>query len=356
LVTMRTVMSELDGTFRLVDVTAGGYTLSAFATSSTSGVGGRSPAVEMLVEIAQDMTDVELQLTEGTTVKGRVVFASPAPADVARLAIYHRLTNSRSIGWTVPPVRLAADGTFEFTGLRGTIEFMVMVAPAKGPNSPAAGQPKAATSSTRGAQPTPREPVNASAAPHSDRSAVPSMEPRAPTTVNAGGISGATRTDQDITALMVADMRSSVDWRVRTVRVGGRDVTNEGVDVGQQGIVDGVEVEVVDDRPIVTGMVRDDRRRPCAGARLVVMPTDSRAAQSPEGLVQPRGVSRPDGHYIVGALAPGTWDIVALADVADSSLIPDDPETIERLRTLATRVTLSESQVLELDLRVVSLP
>lgn len=54
-------------------------------------------------------------------------------------------------------------------------------------------------------------------------------------------------------------------------------------------------------------------------------------------------------------LDPGTWELVALADVAVPDLLDDDPRTLPRLRGRATRVTLRPSQRLAFDLRLVRL-
>jgi hypothetical protein len=114
-------------------------------------------------------------------------------------------------------VRLpTADGAFEFKGLRGVVEFMVMYAPAAGPNSPAA--------------------LAARLGPEAGASVQsPTDEPRGPVYRKVAGVP------------------IPIEWRVRALRLRGRDVTNEGVDVGQDGTISGIVVEVSADQPPQSG-------------------------------------------------------------------------------------------------------
>ena len=214
---------------------------------------------------------------------------------------------------------LASDGTFEFKGLRGVVEFMVMYAPVSGSNSPAALSKGRASG------------AGVSAPPPGDETAGPDYR-------------------------MVAGTPIPIDWRVRALRLRGRDLTHEGVDVGQEGTITEIVVEVSADEPVVTGIVRDEQGQPYAGATMVAIATDPGAGSTPEGFLWPRGLSAQDGRYFIIGLGPGTWDLVALADIADPVLIDDDAESIARLRSRATRVTLRVSKVLKMDLKVVRLP
>lgn len=125
------------------------------------------------------------------------------------------------------------------------------------------------------------------------------------------------------------------------------------MDVGQDGLVTGVELEVARDFPFVTGVVRDDRGQPCAGALVVAMAVNPIAAREPDGPVRALGRSVQDGRYFAANLPPGTWDLVALADVAMPSLVEDDEASVEWMRGRARRVTLVELQRLTLDLTAV---
>jgi hypothetical protein len=322
-----------DGTFRLAGVAPGSYTLVANERSDAAPQPAARRAMrEMDLDVSGDVKNLALRLSNGTTLTGRVVFATPPPKDVTSLQIYHRPTTMTSPGWVMPPVTLGPNGSFEFTGLRGVVEFVVMFAPAAGPNSPAVLLQATASAPLSSIEPATGAQEERTTAPVTSAAATPTYR-------------------------MVAGVPVRISWRVRALRVAGRDVTDEGIDLGQEeGAVSGVEVEVADDQPVVTGIVRDEQGRPYPGARLVAIATDPRAARTPEGIVWPRGLSIQDGRYFVVGLAPGTWHLIALADIADPATIEDDADGIARLRARATRVTLAGSQVLELDLGVVRRP
>jgi hypothetical protein len=318
--TTRAVSPDPDGSFRLAGVADGPYLLVARETSSASAASQVRPPQratgDVELDVRADLAHQDVRLTNGATARGRVVFASRPPANVASLQIYHRPKSMTRPVWAMPPVMLNADGTFEFKGLRGAVEFMVMYAPAAGPNSPAALAARSGSASGAGVEST-------------DELVGPPYR-------------------------RVAGVPIPIEWRVRALRVHGRDVTRTGVDLGQEGTTTEIVVEVSADMPLVTGIVRDDLGRPCAGATLVAIATDPAAADAAEGTLRPRGLSRQDGRYFMVGLPPGTWDLVALADVADPALIDDDEESLSRLRSRATRVTLRGSQTVTLDLAAVT--
>jgi hypothetical protein len=268
------------------------------------------------IDVRSDVSRLELRLTDGATARGRVVFATRPPENVASLQVYYRPKTMTGPAWLMPPVMLSADGAFEFKGLRGVVEFMVMCAPASGPNSAAALAARLGSNEDASVQ-------------------SPTDEPGGPVYRNVAGVP------------------IPIEWRVRALRLRGRDVTTEGVDVGQDGTISGIEIEVSADWPLVTGIVRDDQGLPYAGATMVAIATDPGAASTPEGMLWPRGLSMQNGRYFMMGLPPGTWDLIALADIADPVLIDDEAESLAQLRSRATRVTLRGSQSLRLDLRVV---
>lgn len=210
---------------------------------------------------------------------------------------------------------LAPDGRFEFTRVRGTVTFMVMSAPLTGPNSAAALS---------------KAPRDAWHDPEDAEAAGPDYR-------------------------LVAGRPVPVTWRVRAIRVRGREVTATGVDAGQGGTVTDVVVEVSADEPIVTGVVHDARGRPWPGALMVAIPLGPLRGTRPAREWRALGSSVQDGRYIL-LLEPGRWGLVALADVADPALIDDSPEGLARLRSRATVVTLRPSKTMTLDLEVVRLP
>jgi hypothetical protein len=312
-----------NGSFRLAGIAGGPRLLVARETGAApardQGRPARPAAFEVEIDVRSDLDLQELRLTDGATARGRVVFASRPPANLASLQIYYRPKSMTRPVWAMPPVMLRADGTFEFTGLRGVVEFMVMYAPVAGPNSPAALATRLGSESNASIEAPPDEPVGP-------------------------------------TYRKVAGVPIPIEWRIRALRLHGRDLTRTGVDLGQDGTTSDIVVEVSADMPLVTGIVRDEQGRPHPGATLVAIATDPSAAGTPEGTLRSQGLSVQDGRYFMLGLPPGTWDLVALADVADPVLIDGGDESLTQLRSHATRVTLRGSQTLTLDLKVVRVP
>ena len=275
------------------------------------------------------------------------------------MQIYHRQVTATTSGWNMPPVMLGEDGRFEFKAVRGTVEFMVMFAPAQGPNSPAALAAASAAPPPCEDTPPPARRVEATRHPATGARVVggfvPGAAPRPKASAPPAGAPAAAAATSE-THRTIAGVPIPVGWRVRALRLAGKDVTHRGVEVGQEGIVEGVEVEVAADEPFVTGLVRDELGHPYAGAWIVAIADAPRAARTPDARVRVRGLSIQNGRYFAGGLEPGTWDLVALANVADPALIDDDEEGIARLRRSATRVELSPSEMREVELRVVRLP
>ncbi|MCL4812922.1 MAG: carboxypeptidase regulatory-like domain-containing protein [Vicinamibacteraceae bacterium] len=331
-----------DGTFRLERVPPGTYTLVARASFRAEGERrrreGPQPRGETEVYVAGDVHGVVIRLTNGATVRGRVVFASPPPVD--QTAVMVRPTSLTPYGGgEIRPAALAADGTFELTGLRGTVTFMVTGGHV--PGDPAVSISLGVVAGTGAAS------GQAGSTGPGGVVAVPGGVPGGVVGSIPGGMEG-----RDARPLSIVS--SGGGWRVRAIRVSGRDVTDEGVDVGQGGEVSGVEIEVARDYAMVTGVVRDARGEPLEGATILALATDDRTAKEREGAIRVRGRSMRDGQYVSVGLAPGTWDLVAVPEGEPLDPFDDDPRVLEALRSRAVRVTLGESQRMTLDLRVLT--
>jgi hypothetical protein len=291
------------------------------------------------VYVADHVHGVVVRLTHGATVRGRVTFATPAPVDLTAVQVMARgLGRFTSVG--AEPASLAPDGAFELTGVRGVLGFTVV-----GGHVP--GDPPVSRSLSMSVT-TPQVPGGVVG---SIPGGVRDVPPPPPAGATAGGVSPVTPREVSASRMVVS---GGGGWRVRAVRVSGRDVTDEGLDVGQDGTLSGVEIEVARDYPLVAGVVRDARGEPLADALIVAIAADERIAKQPEGAVRPRGRSNRDGNYFVTGLPPGTWELVALAEGVPFDPFDADPRALETLRAHAVRVTLGESQRLTLDLRVLT--
>jgi protocatechuate 3,4-dioxygenase beta subunit len=333
------------GAFEATRVAPGRYTLVARQFSAGGTVPVQTtyrppPSGEVDLDVSSDIDGVVVRLTDGATVRGRVTFLSTPPVDLTGVRVFVRsLTQS---GFNPSSVALTPDGTFEVAGLRGSVSFMVSGGWVPGDPPVPTGVPGGVVGSILG--------------PVVSLDVVGTARTPSPVVSGVADTLQSTARSRPVVGVGWAGglpFPAAGAWRLRAMRANGQDVTDEGLDVGQDGLVTGVELEVARDFPFLTGVVRDDRGQPHAGALIVAMAVDPKAAGEPEGPVRALGRSLQDGRYFAANLPPGTWDLVALADVAMPSLVEDDEASVEWMRGRARRVTLVELQRLTLDLTAV---
>ena len=138
-------------------------------------------------------------------------------------------------------------------------------------------------------------------------------------------------------------------YRVKSVTVGGRDVTVEGFDL-VDGPIDGMIITLTKRLTEVTGVVRDAQDRPDGEAAVVAFPTDRRlwteTGQVPV-FIENVHVSQ-KGNYSVKGLPAGEYFVVA---TRSDPFLTTDAETLGRLAPLAERIRLADGQALTLNLR-----
>ena len=145
-------------------------------------------------------------------------------------------------------------------------------------------------------------------------------------------------------------------WRVRSVRVNGRELPDGHLEAGFDGLIQHVEIEAVRDWAMVWGFVRTHAGAPVVDAPIVLLPAednDRRPASTARDVTPLGGRSRPGGRYVLPNVPPGTYD--AFAVPADEGWTQDDEDRLQRWRAHATRVTVAPGQSLELNLVPVAL-
>jgi protocatechuate 3,4-dioxygenase beta subunit len=152
-------------------------------------------------------------------------------------------------------------------------------------------------------------------------------------------------------------MRLSVDlngrgspWRLRRVRLGGRDITDEPIDF-QPGDVDGLEIELTRRLPVVEGTVLARPGRQAFNYRVIVFSTDRK-----HWWVGSRFfayvLSGNDGRFRIAGLPAGDYYVIALTRTPPPDLLDwDDPRYLEQASVDAVRLTLVEGEI-----RTVQLP
>ncbi|HEY2149841.1 MAG TPA: carboxypeptidase-like regulatory domain-containing protein [Vicinamibacterales bacterium] len=137
---------------------------------------------------------------------------------------------------------------------------------------------------------------------------------------------------------------------VRSVRVGGVDVSDSGFEVKANERLTGVEVELTNHPTSVSGVVTDGRGMPTSSGSVVVFAQDELKWEA----LNSRYVrlTRPDqdGKFNVHGLPPGDY----FAAVSETVLQPDsvlDPDVLKSLEAHGVRVSLSEGETKSVDMK-----
>ena len=141
-------------------------------------------------------------------------------------------------------------------------------------------------------------------------------------------------------------------WGLKSVRVGGVDVTDTGIDVGSRDSVDDVEIELTSHMPQVTGIVTRGNGEPVAGSYVLLFPQDRDRWMGANNRYFVMSRSGDDGGFKVSTLPPGNYYALA-----SDRLSPDgweDPEFLENVRRDAFRLSLGAGESRTLDLKLVT--
>jgi hypothetical protein len=138
-------------------------------------------------------------------------------------------------------------------------------------------------------------------------------------------------------------------YRIKSVTVGGRDVTEEGFDIRDTPLDDMI-VTLTKQITELKGVVRDLQDRPDGEAAVLAFPTNRRlwtnTAQNP-AFIGNAHVSQ-KGNYSVKGLPAGEYFVVA---TFSDPMLTTDAETLERLAPFAERVRLADGQTVTLNLQ-----
>ncbi len=286
-----------DGSFTINGVPPGQYTLSARTTSAVSGVVFRSGDVTGGVA--------------GGVVSGTGIATFGPAGNMEVLTATVTVAGEDITGIALMPIRFA------------TIAGRVVV-------DPAASNPPAASA------------LRVSAVPRENFVRVPSGPPP--------------QLNDDFTfELQVApgDTTFSVfggtGVQATAVRYSGVDITETGMTVPPGARLEGLEIYVTDRLPFLTGIVTDARGALAIEATVAMFPADPNRWFGPSIVF---GRTRPDqdGRYRLRLPRAGEYLAVAVEYLEQER--QGDPEYLQRLATVATRVTVGDGETRTLDLRV----
>jgi hypothetical protein len=149
----------------------------------------------------------------------------------------------------------------------------------------------------------------------------------------------------------VIDPMLPAGWAVRSIRVGGRDITTTAITLREGENVTDVEIEVTNRVTQITGIVRSASNSPVDHATVLVFARDS---QRRDGLRRHFSMVRADertGRFLVTGLSPGDYYAVALPFVDANQA--QNPALLERVEQDATPLSLREGEAVSLDLRLI---
>ncbi len=314
----QTVRANQTGGFSFRNVTPGQYRVTARAQirlpqpgteagapaaqagGRGGGRGGRGQNVPTEILWAQsevtvdgrDLNDVALQLQQGMTVTGRVVFDGTSllpPTDLTRVRVTLTSVGAQDGEFgNIPPAAVDASGRFTITGVAPGKYSLRGNAPA-GTGGPGVGQGGALT---------------------------------------AGG---------------------SGNWQLRSSVAGGRETLDFPLEIGPNMNVSDAVITFADRTTELGGLLQDAQGVATSDYSIIIFPTDQRY-----WVPQARRIQsvRPgtDGRYTVRNLPPGDYAIAAVTDVEPGEWF--DPAFLQELLAASMRITLNEGDRKTQDIRL----
>jgi hypothetical protein len=142
---------------------------------------------------------------------------------------------------------------------------------------------------------------------------------------------------------------NSRGWILKSVSVGGRDVTDTPIPVRSGETVSNVVVVFTDRQNEITGTVTDEHGAPVPDFTVLAFPTDASLWRPQARQIM---TARPDqtGTYRIRGLPPGEYYLVTVDPTEQGEWF--EPAYLDDHRTGASRVTLGESDVKTNDFRI----
>jgi hypothetical protein len=144
---------------------------------------------------------------------------------------------------------------------------------------------------------------------------------------------------------------SAPGWYLKAVRLNGTDVTDGPLSFRANTDVAGFEVVLTNRATTLSGTVQDDRGATLHDYAVLVFAADKAKWHWNSRFQQ---MARPDqeGRFKLQSVTPGEYLVVAVREAEPEEWT--DPESLERLRERATRVTLAEGDARTVQLSLVT--
>ena len=141
----------------------------------------------------------------------------------------------------------------------------------------------------------------------------------------------------------------SQPWALKSLRVNGADVTNTGLELRAGENVSGIEIEMTNRPPEVSGTVTATGNAPAAGFSVIVFPQDRDLWTMPGPGLSAMMRSDQTGHFSTRNLRSGRYYILAVYELEPGASA--DPEFLQRAISRATPFSLADGETKTLDLR-----
>ena len=151
--------------------------------------------------------------------------------------------------------------------------------------------------------------------------------------------------------LIRASLNEPGTWFLKSVTWRDQDVTDTPIDFVPGQVIDGIQIVFTRKVTEITGGVKDDRGQPALGTQVVIFPGDSGRWTFGSRYMRMASVDQ-QGRFSVKNMPPyDDYRIVAVQDLEPGR--NTDPEFLETVRDLASRVSLIEGGSAAQDLKIV---
>ena len=139
-------------------------------------------------------------------------------------------------------------------------------------------------------------------------------------------------------------------WSIRALRLNGADVLDSGIEFKPNENVRGLEVELTNKVSVVTGLVTTGRSEASRDYTAIAFSQDSDRWKDTNSRYIRTGRPDQDGRFKISGLPSGDYLLIAVDHINPGE--SSDPEFLERIRTKATRFSLSEGETKSIDLKL----
>jgi protocatechuate 3,4-dioxygenase beta subunit len=377
------------GEFRLFGLLPGQYYLSAtlrtmfagpfdtsddrsgYAATYFPGTPNMAEAQLLTIGIGETVSDLTVVLTPTrmARITGTVVDVDGKPVRQGSVMVMQR-NNGGMFGMPGGPIR--PDGTFVVSGLSPgdyTVRAMIPEGSLGSAPSSASADVTVNGSDIDGLRLEPVRPVAITGRLVVDRAAAAALKPETfqviaspknPTDMRFLATGPPRAVNSDLTfestaapgAVIFRVNAAQPGWMIRSVRLNGADITDTGMDIRGGEDVPGLEIEVTNRIPEISGAVTNSRNEQVTEYSTVVFSQDRELwGQSVTGR---SALVRPDqeGRFKVRSIRPGNYYIAAVEYLDQGQWL--DPEYLESLRAGASRFTIAEGETKTLDLKLLT--